>query len=160
MKDTQCNYYMYWYTYCMLWPIDLVQLTWSLHVTNVVVSGLSSSVHFTFWLHEEFIACCDLYLHSADYFNQSPTKSVVNSENKILSKMVATANGSECAPNVWAAQLVWKAHLWVLVKVLKKLESNNSLITKLQPLGLLWMLRHLVKWHPGVAEQFIWKHIR
>ena len=45
----------------------------------------------------------------------------------------------------------------VVWKVFKKLESNNSLITKLQPLG---MLRHLVKWHPGVAEQFIWKHVR
>ena len=25
--------------------------------------------------------------------------------------------------------------------------------------GFLWMLRPLVKWHLGVTEQFIWKHI-
>ena len=49
----------------------------------------------------------------------------------------------------------------VLGKVLKKLESNNSLITKFQPLGFLWMLRPLVKWYlRGVTEQFIWKHIQ
>ena len=37
------------------------------------------------------------------------------------------------------------------------------LISKLQPLGLLWMERHLVKWHPRVTEHFICislKHIR
>ena len=48
----------------------------------------------------------------------------------------------------------------VLGKVLKKLESNNSLITKLQPLGFLWMLKRLVKCHLRVTEHFIWKHIR
>ena len=62
-------------------------------------------------------------------------------------------------------QLSWceKPIFVVLGKVLKKLESNNSLITKLQPLGLLWMLKHLVKWHLEVTEQFIWgplKYIR
>ena len=62
-------------------------------------------------------------------------------------------------------QLSWceKPIFVVLGKVLKKLESSNSLITKLQPLGFLWMLRHLIKCHLGVTEQFIWgplKHIR
>ena len=45
----------------------------------------------------------------------------------------------------------------VLGKALKKLKSNNYLISKLQPLGFLWMLRQMP---PGVAEHFIWKHIR
>ena len=59
-------------------------------------------------------------------------------------------------------QLSWceKPISVVLGKVLKKLESNNSLIMKPQPLGFLWMLRHLVKCHLKVTEQFIWKHIR
>ena len=49
----------------------------------------------------------------------------------------------------------------MLGNVLKKLEWNNSVITKLQPLGFLWMLRALVKWLlRGVTEQFIWKQIR
>ena len=48
----------------------------------------------------------------------------------------------------------------VLGKVLKKLEPNNSLITKLQPLSFLGTLRPLVKWHLRVTEQFIWKHIQ
>ena len=45
----------------------------------------------------------------------------------------------------------------VLGKVLKELKSNNSLISKLQPLGFLWTLRQMA---PGVTEHFIWKHIR
>ena len=158
MQDTQCNYYMYWYTYCMLWPIDLVQLTWSLHVTNVV-SGLPSSVHFMFRLHEAFSACWDLYLHFADSFNQSPTKSVVNSEKKILS------NGSY---GQWIRMCSkrFSSSAGVKSPSLSARETSQEIGVKqfpdhkLQPLGLLWMLRHLVKWHPGVAEQFIWKHIR
>ena len=70
-----------------------------------------------------------------------------------------TANESEGAQML--EQLSWceKAISVVLGKVLKKLDSNNSLITKLQPLGFLWVLRCLDKWHLGGTEQFIWKHI-
>ena len=70
-----------------------------------------------------------------------------------------TANESEGAQML--EQLSWyeKPISVVLGKVLKKLDSNNSLITKLQPLVFLWMLRCLDKWHLGVTEHFIWKHI-
>ena len=71
-----------------------------------------------------------------------------------------TAKGSEGAQML--EQLSWceKPISVVLGKVLKKLESNNSLITKLQPLGFLSMLRRHVKCHLKVTEQFIWKHIQ
>ena len=71
-----------------------------------------------------------------------------------------TANGSEGAQTLEQFSWCEKPISVVLGKVLKKLESNNSLITKFQPLGLLWMLRPLVKCHLRVTEQFIWKHIQ
>ena len=36
---------------------------------NIVVSGLPSNVHFTFWLREAFIAWCDSCLRFADSFH-------------------------------------------------------------------------------------------
>ena len=51
--------------------------------------------------------------------------------------------------NTWAVQLVWKAHLCSAGESSQELDSNNSLITKLQPLGFLWILRCLDKWHLG-----------
>ena len=86
------------------------------------------------------ITCCYLYLQFAYPHSQSGT---VNSECNILS--TGAANGLEGAQTLdqfsWCEMPIFV----VLGKVLKKLESNNSLITKLHPLGFLWMLKPLVK---------------
>ena len=102
-----------------------------------------------------YIACCDLYLQLADSHSRSPANSVVNFESKILS--TGAASGSEGAQTLEQFSWCEKPISVVLGKVLKKLESNNSLITKLEPLGFLWMLRRLDKCHLRITEQFIWK---
>ena len=56
------------------------------------------------------------------------------------------------------SQLSWCENPIFVVpgKVLKELKLNNSIISKLQPLGFisfLWILRHLVKWHCERKEQ-------
>ena len=62
------------------------------------------------------------------------SKPMVNSE----------ARYCQLVQQIWFEQLNWceKPMFVVLWKVIKKLESNNSLISKLQPLCLLWMERH------------------